>query len=499
MRNQILINTTFNETRVALIEDKLLAEIYIERELNPQIVGNIYKGKVEKIVPGMQAAFVNIGSGKSGFISVEDIYHESFGEYMDEDEKSELKTSSSNLVQQKLVQGQDIIVQVVKEPVQAKGPKLNSYISIPGKFLVLITSINILGISHKIVDEKERNRLLEIIKNNKPKNVGFIARTLSEGISEKKLVKEIKNLIKIWKRIVKSYENRKRPNLLYETLSLPLRAARDLITRNTREVVVDTPEMQELIKKYLSDNYLEEKINITLHNQDQPLFEKYNIESEFEEIYKKKVWLKSGGFLIIEESEGLTVIDVNTGKYTGGSNQDKSLLKINLEASKEAARQIRLRNLVGIIVIDFIDMKDEKLRSKLYKTFKDALNNDRARTVIQNMSQFSVVQLTRQRTRESILNTLAETCNNCNGVGRIKSVETIGYEIIRKIKSKLNGLKSDSIIVEADENVVNYILTSENHNLSLLENKKGVNINFVVNNFLNNDYNFKINKKLNRR
>ena len=264
MNNQILINTTFNETRVALIEGKSLTEIYIERDLNPQIVGNIYKGKVEKIVPGMQAAFVDIGSGKSGFISGEDVYNESFYEFISEEEKSDLKASGNNLIQEKLVRGQNIIVQVVKEPVQAKGPKLTSYISIPGKYLVLIPSINIVGISHKIDDEKERNRLIDITNKHKTDNTGFIARTLSEGVSEKEIIKEIKKLTKTWDRILKSYEKRKKPNLLFETPSLPLRAVRDLITKNTDEIIVDTPETQDLIKKYLSGNYLKRKIKITM-------------------------------------------------------------------------------------------------------------------------------------------------------------------------------------------------------------------------------------------
>ena len=210
-----------------------------------------------------------------------------------------------------------------------------------------------------------------------------------------------------------------------------------------------------------------------------------------EEVYKRKVWLKSGGYLIVEETEGLTVIDINTGKYTGDSSQDSSLLKINLESAKEAARQIRLRNLVGIIVIDFIDIKDEVLRNKVFRTFKNALANDRARTVIQEMSQFSVVQLTRQRTRESILNTLADVCGNCNGVGRVKSIETISYEIIRKINLKLIKAKSSKLTIETHENIINYILNSEKENISDLEKRNGIEINFVVNNFLTNNYKIK--------
>lgn len=478
MRNQILINSTFNETRVALIEENNLAEIYVERNLSPQMVGNIYKGKIEKIVPGMQAAFVDIGSGKSGFISVEDVYEDSFADFMDDEDRKKLKNSKQS-IQDKLIQGQDILVQVIKEPVHGKGPKLTSNLSIPGKHLVLIAAANIVGISHKIEDEKERERLIEIISRLKPENLGFIARTFSEDVSEKELSKEIKSLIKIWTRIRKSYEKRKRANLIYETPSLTIRAVRDLVTYNIDEIIIDDEKLFSEIKKYLTKTYINKKIKITNYNSDQPLFEKYKIDKEVNEIYKKKVWLKSGGFLIIEETEGLTVIDVNTGRYIGKSDQTKTLLNINLEAAEEIVRQIRLRNLVGIIVIDFIDQKDPKLRKKLFNTFKVGSQKDKARTVIQDISQFSVLQLTRQRTRESILNTLADPCQTCMGIGRVKSMDTVSYEILRKIKHLANKPKIKIITLEAHSDIIDNLLKKEEESINFLQESKGLIIKFI--------------------
>ena len=478
MRNQILINSTFNETRVALIEDKNLAEIYVERDLSPQIVGNIYKGRVEKIVPGMQAAFVDIGSGKSGFISVEDVYPDTILDLVDIEEPEKLKTNNKS-IQDKLVQGQDVLVQVIKEPVHGKGPKLTSNVSIPGKHLVLIAAANIVGISHKIEDEEERDRLIEIISRLKPDNLGFIARTFSDGVKEKELAKEIKSLVKIWTRIKKSYEKRKRPNLIYETPSLTIRAVRDLVTYNIDEIIIDDEKLFSEIKKYLTKSYYSKKIKITNYNSSRPLFEKYSIDKEVNEIYKKKVWLKSGGFLIIEETEGLTVIDVNTGRYIGKTDQNKTLLNINLEAAAEILRQIRLRNLVGIIVIDFIDLKDPSSRKKVFKTFKEGAQRDKARTVIQDISQFSVLQLTRQRTRESILNTLADPCPTCMGIGRIKSKDTICYEILRKLKHLANKPKIKNITLEAHTDIINNLLQNEEDSINHLQERLGLKIKLI--------------------
>jgi len=480
MRNQILINSTFNETRVALIEENNLVEIYVERDLSPQMVGNIYKGRIEKIVPGMQAAFVDIGSGKSGFISVEDVYEDLFPDFIDDEDQKKLNSGPQS-IQDKLVQGQDLIVQVIKEPVHGKGPKLTSNVSIPGKHLVLIAASNIVGISHKIEDEEERERLIEIISRLKPENLGFIARTFSEDVKEKELSKEIKSLVKTWSRIKKSYEKRKRPNLIYETPSLTIRAIRDLVTYNIDEIIIDDENLFSEIQKYLAKTNINKNIKVKNYKNSQPLFEKYKIDKEVNEIYKKKVWLKSGGFLIIEETEGLTVIDVNTGRYIGKSDQNSTLLKINLESAAEILRQIRLRNLVGIIVIDFIDLKDPALRNKVFSTIKDGAQKDKVRTVIQDISQFSVLQLTRQRTRESILNTLADPCPICMGIGRIKSKDTIIYEILRRIKHLANKPKIKTITLEAHSDIIDNLILKEEKNIKYIQENKGFEIKFINN------------------
>lgn len=498
MKNQILINQTFGETRVALVENRLLAEIYVERGFNPQTAGNVYKGRVQKVMRSMKAAFVDLGRGKSGFISLEDVSTKYFGEYLNENEDPEVKTAGSSGLQ-KFTEGQSIIVQIIKEPSGSKGPKLTSYISIPGRFLILVTAVNVLGVSNKIIDKKERKRLSEIVKAHKPKGVGFIVRTASEGACEETLTEEISALTKIWKGILKSYRSRKNPALLYEVPDLALRSARDMINRHTSKVIVDSPEAEASIKTYLEGNRRGEKVNVVLHKASQPLFEKYNIENEIENTYKKKVTLKSGGFLIIEETEGLIVIDVNTGKYLGSSDQERSLLRLNTEAAKESARQIRLRNLVGIIVVDFINMKEKKSQKSLYEAFRLALSKDRAKVAVQYMSEFSVIQLTRQRTRESLLSTLADSCISCRGTGKVRSVQTVSYEIIRKIKSSLGRSRSKNVTIEASEGIINYLLGSERDNLSDMEKKEKLNVDFAINNFLNNGYNLKIRRHQNKK
>ena len=299
---------------------------------------------------------------------------------------------------------------------------------------------------------------------------------------------EIKNLVRTWEKIRRSYERRKKPNLLFNTPGLPIRAVRDLISYNINEIILDSRDTEKEIKKYLSDNFIKKKIKISYYKEKQPLFNKYKIEKQLEHLYKKKVWLKSGGYLIIEETEGLTVIDINTGKYTGSTNQQKSLLKINLEAARESARQIRLRNLVGIIVIDFIDIKDQDLRNKIYNEFRDMMSTDRARTVYQDMSQFSVIQLTRQRTRESILNTLSDPCEICDGTGRIKSGDTIIYEIMRKVLEKVKKPETKKIEIEANNDIVSHILSREKNNLNSLQRKHKVKIDFNINDSLINKF-----------
>lgn len=482
MKTRIFINTTFNETRVCVFEDDALSEVYIERSSEPQIVGNIYKGRIGKVVPGMQAAFVDIGIDKSGFISVEDVYEESLIEYfLEENEENIPERKSKQLIQDILNENQEVIVQVIKEPVNSKGPKLSSYIGIPGKYTVLLGTIDMTGISRKIVDSDERERLSNIIKSHKPDNIGFIARTASTGISEAEIKEDMSNLIDIWKDIKGKSEHSPTPSLLYQEPKLYLRAVRDFITDNVEEIVIDSKDIYREISEYIKNYQPEKKSLLKLYKEKEPLFTKHGIEEILNRLYNRKVWLKSGAHLIIEEAEGLTVIDVNTGKFVSDKGHEETIYKINLEAARESARQIRLRNLVGIIVIDFIDMKNQDLKDKIYENFVDSLKNDKARSVVYPMSPFGVIQLTRQRVRESILKSLAESCPVCDGTGYVKSRDTVCYEIIRELRHTLDVKKPKHIKVVAHKDILENMKKKEGENLENMSKQFKVRISYDQN------------------
>jgi ribonuclease G len=470
MENLILINVTFDETRVAVTESGTLVELYIERKSNPRTVGNIYKGKVGKIVPGMQAAFIDLGLERSGFISVEDVYEDSFIEFfLEEEEAQSQKKKGKFLIQDVLREGQEVLIQVLKESTGGKGAKLSSNIALPGKYVVLLGIVDLVGVSRKIENEEERKRLNELIKNSKPKGLGFIARTASMGKSEEEIHQDMVSLIKLWEEIKTRADIEKAPVLLYEEPSLQIRAVRDLISSEVKSIIVDSIEAYRDISDYFLARFPEFNTNIELYRDNIPLFTQFGIEPEIKKIFEKKVWLKSGGYLIIEEAEALTVIDINTGRYLSGDTQEETIFKINIEAATEAARQIRLRNLVGIIVIDFIDLKNRSKRDEVFHTFIEALKEDKARSSIQEMSSFGVVQLTRQRVRESLLKNLAEFCSYCDGLGYVKSKETSLYEIIREIKSYIVRPLVRKILVRANTNVIKTLEELERENIKQLE------------------------------
>jgi ribonuclease G len=470
MENLILINVTFNETRVAVTENGALVELYIERKSNPRTVGNIYKGKVGKVVPGMQAAFIDLGLEKSGFISVEDVYEDSFLEFfLEEDEREHQKKRGKFPIQDMLREGQEVLIQVLKESTSGKGAKLSSNIALPGKYLVLLGMVDLVGVSRRIEDEEERKRLSELIKSSKPKGLGFIARTASVGRPEEEINQDMNYLTRVWEEIKKRADIEKAPALLYEEPSLQIRAIRDLIGNEVKSIIVDSMDAYRDISDYFLTRFPEFNTNIELYRDDTPLFIQFGIEPEIKKIFEKKVWLKSGGYLIIEEAEALTVIDINTGRYLSGDTQEETIFKINIEAATEAARQIRLRNLVGIIVIDFIDLKNRSRREEVFQTFIEALKRDKARSSIQEMSSFGVVQLTRQRVRESLLKNLAESCSYCDGKGYVKSKETASYEIIREVKSHIVRPLVRKVLVRASKDVIKTLEELERENLKQLE------------------------------
>ena len=493
MNTHIYINVTFSETRAAITESGNLVELYIERKSRPQLVGNIYKGKVGNVIPGMQAAFIDIGIGKAGFISVEDVQEDSYFDFFLEEEGLRTKKKKrKSLIQDLLREGQEVLVQCVKEFSAGKGAKLSTNIAIPGRYLVLLGTVDLIGISRRITKREERKRLLNLIKSAKPDGVGFIARTASQEVEQGELQLDMNSLIRLWEDIKKRAEKKKSPALLYEEPSLYMRVARDLVSKEETRILIDSEQAYQEISNYIHLNTPNFKTHIDLYTDSTPLFVKFGIEPEIKKIIDRKVWLKSGGYLIIEEAEALTVIDVNSGRYTGGFTHSNTIFDINMEAAREAAYQIRLRNLVGIIVIDFIDIKGRQKREEIFNTFIESLKKDRARSVVLDMSSFCVVQMTRQRMRESLITQLTDQCNHCGGKGYVKSIETISYEIIREIISNISKPLITKIIIIANHDVLSYLKEFEGKNLKKLAMQHEVEFIFDSKEGLQDEYEIKI-------
>ena len=478
MNTQLIINSLFNETRIAVLERSRLIELFIERKSSSSMVGNIYKGKVEKIVPGVQAAFVGMGDGRSGFLSAEDVYEESLSELFLEEEETK-KTSRKNRqpIQKVLRQGQEVMVQVTKEPTGSKGPKLTSHVGIPGKYLVLLPGADSVNVSRKITDRKSRKRFSEIMQN-KPEDMGFIVRTACVGADEKDIKTEMRALVRKWRRIKKKYEESEDPGMIHQEADSCIRVVRDLMGNGLKKIVVDSPKAHGRITKYFSDKIKKDGFKVDMYDKEEPIFDRYGVESQIEKMYRKKVWMKSGGYLIIDEAEGLTVIDVNSGKLVGEEFQKKTIMKTNEEAAVEAARQIRLRNLVGIIVIDFIDMQPVRSRKKIESLFTDEMKKDKARSTIQEISSFSVIQLTRRRVRESILSDLTEPCDTCEGSGRIKSIYTTCYEILRDIDQWTRQSAEGPLVVQANRKIIAKLREIEGRSMRRIQRERGVKIKF---------------------
>lgn len=482
MVSEILINAEREEIRVALLEDGQMVEFYVERKKDASLVGNIYKGKVIKILPGMQSAFIDIGLERAAFLYVADIRAdvEGYAPFLDEEEESSLefltKKGRSDLSIEELIQpGQDILVHVSKDPIGSKGARVTSYITIPGRYLVLMPNVEHIGISRRISDEEERLRLKSIIESIKPKGFGFIIRTASEGCSEEDLRNDLEFLLLLWENIQRKREKATAPALLYSDLDLVFRSVRDMLTRNVERLVIDSPEEYERIKEFVKTYFPKLRDKIVLYEGREPIFDAFGIELEISKALGRKVWLKSGGYIVIDQIEAMTVIDVNTGKFVGKEDLEDTILKTNLEAVKEIAYQIRLRNLGGIIIIDFIDMEELENREKVFAAFNDAMKRDRAKNTIFNISELGLIQMTRKRIRESIGRILCEPCPYCEGKGFVKSPQTLCYEIFRKI-TKLATQGSEKVIVTANPSVAELLSDEERLGIEEIENKYGIKV-----------------------
>lgn len=499
MSKLILINATPEETRVALVENQALAEIHFERARDRGIVGNIYKGKVVRVLPGMQAAFVDIGLAKAGFLHVSDFHPgveglplvdadvperdaetsaspaapdlggEAFGEAQPPDELAPLPVHHEP-IEDRLTRGDEILVQVAKEPLGSKGARITSHISLPGRYLVYLPTTNHLGVSRRIEDEEERQRLRDIVLAMKPAGAGFIIRTVCVGLSRSELQADMRFLIDLWNRILQRSENVSAPCQLHYDMDLTLRSIRDLFTPDVEQVLVDRREDQQRILEFVDSFAPALTPRIALHEGPEPLFDRYGIEQAISRALERRVWLKSGGYIVIDQTEALTTIDVNTGRYVGKHNHEETVLKTNLEAAREIVDQLRLRNIGGIIIVDFIDMMDPANQQRVMDAFDVALKQDKMRSNILKISELGLVEMTRKRTRASLPQLLTDPCPTCEGRGRMVSVATVAYEAMRRIRQVARAApESTRIVVRASAQVAAFLYEEEGPAMDRLE------------------------------
>jgi ribonuclease G len=491
MPNEIIMNCTKRETRLALIEDGQVAELHLERKGERGIVGNIYKGRVIKVLPGMQAAFVDIGLSRAAFLYVGDIHlHPKDFKLMESEEEhgqngqedSQIQDNMSEQIheytpiEELIKEDQDILVQISKEPLGSKGARITSHISIPGRHLVFMPTVDHIGISRRIEDEAERQRLKEIITTIKPPSCGIIVRTVSEHENEEKLQADLIFLEGTWSRILEKEKTVPAPSLIYEDLDLPLRGVRDLFTENVTRLLLDCPAEYQRILDFMDTFMPSIKPCVELYEGDEPIFDNFGIEMELNKALGRKVWLKSGGYINIDFTEALVAIDVNTGRFVGKRNLQETILKTNLEAAKEIAYQLRLRNIGGIIIVDFIDMDRAADREKVYNAVIEALKKDKQKTNILKISELGLVQMTRKRTRESLTRALCEQCPYCEGKGFLKSQTTVCYEILRAISTEIAHDNSSSIKVGAHPEVIKLLFEQENDQLEEIQRVNSVTI-----------------------
>ncbi|WP_305044669.1 Rne/Rng family ribonuclease [Geoalkalibacter sp.] len=481
MAKELVINTTSQETRVALLENGHIAELYIERSRERGIVGNIYKGRVIRVLPGMQAAFVDIGLEKAAFLYVADVFDEveAVEKFIDggshgppgAGEEAEVEARVLPPIEDLLKEGQEILVQVAKEPLGTKGARITSHISLPGRNLVYMPTVDHVGISRRIESEEEKDRLRAIVEGIRPAGSGFIVRTAAEGKSEEDLRLDMEFLLNLWQDVTRRKEGRGAPSLIHSELDVICKVVRDILTEDVRRIVVDSRDEYAKIERFIGTFMPKLKYSMELYEDDEPIFDAFGLEVEIARALGRKVWLKSGGYIIIEQTEALTAIDVNTGRFVGKHNLEDTILKTNLEAVREIAFQLRLRNIGGLIIIDFIDMEKEPHREKVHQALLEALKNDKSKSNILKISELGLVEMTRQRVRESIGRTLCESCPYCEGKGYVKSRATLAYEIFRELRREMKELTGDKITLVVHPDVAAILYDEERQGIEELERR----------------------------
>src|SRR5919199_1763617 len=482
MKREILINAAPRETRVAILEDDQLVELLVDRPEQRRMVGDIFLGRVEAVLPGIQAAFVEIGTEKSAFLHATDLVYPEEPEREDEDadedeaegdEEQRSRRAKAPPIQEQLKRGQDMLVQVSKEPISTKGPRVTAQISLAGRFLVYMPFASRVGVSRKIGDRAERQRLRSLVQGVLPaESGGVIVRTVGEDVTEETFKRELQTLMNQWKRIKRKTHFQRAPALVHRETNLTRGIIRDLFSTKVDSLTVDSRQVYNEIVEYLKGIAPELIDRVKLYEEPTPLFDKADIETEIRDLFKRRCDLPSGGYIIIEQTEALVSIDVNSGRYTGKRDPEKTILRTNLEAAREVARQLRLRDTGGIIVCDFIDMESKQNRDKVLQELRVHLARDRARTKAFAVSELGLVEMTRQRVRPSHLHAMTDPCPMCNGTGRVFTPETVVRRLERSVKRMAGEGKKEHLLVRLHPEVALYLLESEPDFMRKLE--KGV-------------------------
>jgi ribonuclease G len=478
MQNEILINASRGETRVAILERGTLAELLVERRGEHSMVGSVVKGRVTRVLPGMQASFVDIGLDKAAFLYAGDYFeYASDVDLGDEDGEPRPRGRRGGgrrnggrtvpKIDTILSEGQEIMVQVAKEPIGTKGARITSHVAIAGRHLVLTPSGSRVGVSRRIDSDRERRRLRDIVERLRPPGLGFIIRTAGEGAREADLEADVSYLASAWEAIQLQRDARA-PTVLYAEPALPLRVVRDVANEETRRIVVDSQQVYDELMSFVSRFVADPKPRVELYRDTLPIFDHYGIEAEIDANLGRKVWLKSGGYLIVDQSEALTAIDVNTGRYVGKRDLEETVLKTNLEAVREVVHQLRFRNIGGLIIVDLIDMESGENREKVYRAFQEALRQDKAKTNILKISELGLVEMTRKRTRENLVQQLCEPCSYCEGRGYVLSRESVTHKILREIRKDLPRFGGRRIAIAVAPRVAEMLLGAEREALAEL-------------------------------
>ena len=485
MKREILINAAPRETRVAILEDDQLVELLVDRPEARRMVGDIYLGKVEAVLPGIQAAFVDIGTEKSAFLHASDLVYpedevpDDADEGDDDDEDDEApagrrRGKEAPPIQDVLKKGQELIVQVSKEPISTKGPRVTAQVSLAGRFLVFMPFASRVGVSRKIGERAERQRLRGLVQGALPDDSGgVIVRTVGEDVTEDTFKRELTTLMNQWKRIKKKTHFVRAPSLVHRETNLTRGLIRDLFSEKVERVTVDSRQVHNEIAEYLKGIAPDLVDRVVLYEGQVPLFDTAEIETEIRDLFKRRCDLPSGGYLIIEPTEALVSVDVNSGRYTGKKDPEKTILKTNMEAAREVARQIRLRDIGGIIVCDFIDMETKQNRDRVLQELRTHLGRDRARTKAFQVSELGLIEMTRQRVRQSHLQNMTEACPTCHGTGRVFTAETIVRRVERSVKRMGVEGRRDSLVVRLHPDVAMYVLEQEQDLLRKLEKAVG--------------------------